>query len=486
MLPDFETCYRAVTSRDPRFDGAFFTAVSTTGIYCRSICPAQMPRRENVHFYGSAAAAVAAGFRACRRCRPDAVPGSRQWDTRADLAGRALRLIANGTADDGGVATLAGRLHVSERHLHRTLVAEVGAGPLALARTRRAQTARLLLDETDLTMSEVAFAAGFASVRQFNDTMRAEFGATPSHLRAARRTKVLLAAEPGTLALRLRQRPPYDRAGVLDFLRVRAVEGLEHVDATTVTRTVRVPSGPVVVEATPGDTHLNVRFVLRSLDELPLLVASLRRSFDLDADPAAVDELLGADPLLAAEVAARPGLRVPGSPDGFELAVRALLGQRVSVASARASAGRLVGEYGEPVAAPASSGITHAFPTAATLVEAALRGLPVRLAATIRALALEVATGRLGLDPGVDRDDARARLLAVPGIGPWTTEYIAMRAWGDPDAFPATDLILARAVAERGADPDRWHPWRAYAAMHLWNPHLTAAAPPATHRKESS
>jgi AraC family transcriptional regulator of adaptative response / DNA-3-methyladenine glycosylase II len=471
VLPDFDTCYRAVSSRDPRFDGRFFTGVSTTGIYCRSICPAQTPRRENVRFYGSAAAAVAAGFRACRRCRPDTVPGSRQWDARGDLAGRALRLIASGAADDGGVAALATMLHVSERHLHRVLVDEVGAGPLALARTRRAQTARLLLDETSLPMSDVAFAAGFASVRQFNDTVREEFGATPTELRRAVR-RAPLAAEAGTLALRLRHREPYDATLMLDFLDAHAVPGLEQVHDGTFTRAVRGTDGPVLVSATPADGHQRVRIGACGLADVPRIVAALRRTFDLDADPTAVDDALGGDPLLARSVKARPGLRVPGAPEGFELVIRALLGQRISVAAARMSTAKLVAECGKPL--DASSGLsedggpTHGFPAPEALAGAELTHLPGRLAGTVRTVAASVADGSLDVEPGVDRDEARAQLLALHGVGPWTADYVAMRGWGDPDAFPETDLILRREVERRGADPSRWRPWRAYAAMHLW------------------
>ena len=468
MLPDFDTCYRAVSSRDPRFDGRFFTGVRTTGIYCRPICPAQTPKAQNVRFYGSAAAAVAAGFRACRRCRPDTVPGSRQWDARADLAGRALRLIAAGAADGDGVGAVATQLHVSERHLHRLLTDEVGAGPQALARTRRAQTARLLLDETDLPMAEVAFAAGYASVRQFNDSIREEFGAAPTNLRATRNGASALPADPGSITLRLRHREPYDTAVVLDFVRARAVPGMEHVDGDTVARTIRAAHGPAVVEVTPGAGALHARLTPRSLADVPQLVATIRRWYDLDADPAAVNELLGPDPILAPSVRSRPGMRVPASVDGFELTVRAILGQRISIASARAALARIVAEHGEPVDTGHPE-LTTLFPRPEVLADAPLPQLPARLASSIRAVAGAVATGELCLDPGTDRPATAAQLLAIPGIGPWTVDYVAMRGWGDPDAFPATDLILKRVVAHHGVDPQRWRPWRAYAAMHLWN-----------------
>jgi AraC family transcriptional regulator of adaptative response / DNA-3-methyladenine glycosylase II len=483
VLPDFDTCYRALAGRDARFDGVFFTGVRTTGIYCRPICPAQQPKPANVHFYASAAAAVAAGFRACRRCRPDAVPGSRQWDARGDLAARALRLIAAGALDDGGVGAVAGALHVSERHLHRVLVAEVGAGPLALARTRRAQTARLLLDETDLTVTDVAFAAGFASVRQFNDTMRAEFGATPTELRRSRRRAPRPEAAPGSLTLRLRHRDPYDAEGVLDHLRARAVPGLESVDGDTWTRALRTPRGATAVSVTPRAGHVVVTLAPDHLEDLPMLVAAVRRSWDLDADPAAIEPVLAADPALAPLIVARPGTRIFTHADGFEAAVRAVLGQRISVASARSSVARLVAQHGAAVDGSGSE--LRAFPAPESMVDVELPGLPARLSATIREIATRVADGRLVVDASADRDEFRTRMLEIPGVGPWTVEYTALRGLADPDAFPATDLVLAREVTARGADPARWRPWRAYGAMHLWNA-APAAATKRTKKREAA
>jgi len=472
MYEDPDRCYRAVASRDARFDGRFVTAVNTTGIYCRPSCPAQTPRRENVRFYPCAAAAVAAGFRACKRCRPEAAPGSREWDTRSDLAARALRAIAAGALDGGdptgGVPALAGSLGVSERHLHRLLVAEIGAGPLALARTRRAQTARLLLDATDLPITTVAFTAGFASVRQFNETMRAHFGMAPRDIRRQPPNRL---ASTGALTLRLTFRPPYDAATMTGWLGRHLVPGLEELSGSTYRRVL--PAGSVIaVTIEPDVIALTTR--VDDVRTLPDTVTRCRRLLDADADPAAVDATLGADPALAALVAARPGLRVPGAVDGFELAVRTVLAQQVSLRAAHTFTHRMVEAYGKPLDAPDGT-LTARFPTAETLAEASYEGIGLTRGrvATLRALATASASGDLLLDPGADREATRATLLALPGIGAWTAEYVAMRALCDPDAFPATDLILRRRID--GLDPQRWRPWRAYAAMHLWTDHLNRA-----------
>ncbi|HTY73141.1 MAG TPA: Ada metal-binding domain-containing protein [Actinomycetes bacterium] len=474
-LPDVETAYRAVQGRDPRFDGRLFLGVTSTGIYCRPSCPARTPKPENVRFYATAAAAVAAGFRACKRCRPDALPGSRDWDHRGDLVGRALRLIAAGAVDDAGVAALARRLHVSERHLHRSLVAELGVGALALARTRRAQTARLLVDETDLPLTEVAFAAGFASIRQFNDVMREEFGCPPSALRRALRapheTDGRTPGRGAPLVLRLVHREPYAAGAWLRWHEAHAVPGLEEVVDGTYRRTLTTTKGPAVVELTPGAGHLLARLHLEDLGDLTATVAALRRSADLDADPTAVDGVLAADPHLAPLVARRPGVRVPGTVDGLEVAVRTVISQQVSLAGARRLTTRLVEAYGDPLAPAALVGtLTTCFPTAEALLRADLTslGLTGTRQRTIQALARQVEAGDLDLTPGADREDTRRRLLSLPGVGPWTADVIAMRALADPDAWVAGDLILRRAVSRRGADPEAWRPWRAYAALHLW------------------
>lgn len=514
VIQDFEHCYRAVHSKDARFDGWFVTAVTSTGIYCRPSCPAMTPKRANVRFLPSAAAAQRAGFRACKRCRPDASPGSPEWNMRADAVGRAMRLIRDGAVEREGVPGLARRLGFSERHLHRQLVAELGAGPLALARAQRAQTARLLIETTALPFTDVAFAAGFPSIRQFNETVREVFATTPTELRrgAAGRangrqrrhagsadgatlgdrtnghsaaTTQGLAAAPA-LTLRLRHRAPFDVAGLLAFLGQRAVPGVEAWDAAgkTYRRVLALPHGAGIATLSPsaadaGD-HVHCELRLTDLRDLAAAVQRCRRLLDLDADPVAVDEALAADPLLAPLVRATPGRRVPGAVDGAELAVRAVLGQQVSVAGARTLAGRLTAALGEPLPDPAADdALTHAFPSAATLAAADPATLPLTRA---RAHALVVlcgalADGSLALDPGADRDAARERLLTLPGIGPWTAEYVAMRALGDPDAFPATDLGVRHALEQLGhagdhaaatALAERWRPWRAYAVQHLW------------------
>lgn len=473
----FDRRYRAVRSRDRRFDGRFVTAVRTTGIYCRPSCPARTPKREDVCFYAVPAAAQAAGFRACKRCRPQAALGSPEWDARADLTGRALRLIADGVADEDGVAGLAARLAVSDRHLHRLLVAEVGAGPLMFARSRRAQTARTLIESTRMPFGDVAFAAGYASIRQFNDSMRAAFGCTPSELRAGRRAE--LPTGSGPIVLRLALRPPYDGDAWLRWLRGRAVPGVEEVGDSAYRRAIRLRRGVGIVELEPAADHLRMRLAVEDLRDLAAAVARCRALADLDADPVAITEALSVDPLLRPLVTARPGLRVPGCTDGFELASRAVLGQQVTVGGARTLAARIVAASGERLSI-SDSAITHAFPTADAIAAADLSGIGLTGAriTTLRALAVAVVTGDVVLDRGADRDRTCAALLRLPGIGPWTASYVAMRALGDPDALPASDLGLLRTSRALGgpgdapaltAHAERWRPWRSYAAQHLWS-----------------
>lgn len=475
---DFDACYRAVHSRDARFDGVFFIGVTSTGIYCRPSCPAMTPKRENVRFYRSAAEAQAAGFRACRRCRPDVAPGSPEWNVRADLAGRAMRLIADGAVEREGVSGLAARLGYSERQVHRTLVDEVGAGPLRLARAQRAHTARILLETTDLPVTELCFASGFASVRQFNDTMRAIYASTPSELRARMRRRPSMTPTSGAINLRLAYRRPADLSGVLDFLAARAVPGIEEVDGMTYRRSMVLPHATGVVELTPEDGYLAATLRLSDHRDLAAAVARCRRLFDLDADSSAVDSALSADEALAPLVAESPGRRLPGAVDGAELAVRAVLGQQVSVAAARGLAGRLAAEYGKPLDAPIG-GVTHAFPVAEALAEIdpAAFPMPRTRQRTLHELVSRMADGRLRIDAGVEWDETERKLLEVPGIGPWTAGYIRMRALGDPDVFLASDLgvrqgmALARLPDEpRAAEAaaDRWRPWRSYAQLHIW------------------
>ncbi|MGZ4360127.1 MAG: AlkA N-terminal domain-containing protein [Gaiellaceae bacterium] len=476
-MPDDDRFWDAVRARDPRFDGWFFVGVTSTGIYCRPSCPARTPRRENVRFFRSAAAAQAAGFRACKRCRPDAVPGSPEWDRRADVVGRAMRLIADGVVDREGVRGLARRLGYTERHLGRQLVAVVGAGPLALARAQRAQTARTLLETTELPVTTVAFAAGFGSLRQFNETVRRVFATTPSGLRSRARRGA--SPESGAVVLRLPFRAPLDAHGLLDFLGRRAVPGIEEPVDGAHRRSLRLPHGGGVVELRPSEGYVQARFWLDDLRDLAAAVQRCRILLDLDSDPQAVTQALAADPLIGELVRARPGIRVAGHVDGRELALRAVLGQQVSLASAVTLAARLVASAGTPLARPLG-GITHLFPTAEAVCSSDPDDLampPARRRALL-GLAEALASGWLELDVGADRDQSRRRLLELPGIGEWTASYVAMRVLRDPDAFPAGDLGLRRVLARLGQDSrpaailrlsEAWRPYRAYAAQHLWS-----------------
>jgi AraC family transcriptional regulator of adaptative response / DNA-3-methyladenine glycosylase II len=472
---DFESCYRAAQSKDPRFDGWFFTAVTSTGIYCRPSCPAMTPKASNVGFYPSAAAAQAAGFRACRRCRPEAVPGSPEWDQKADVAGRAMKLIADGTVDREGVAGLARRLGYSERQLNRQLIATLGAGPLALARAQRASTARILIETTSLPFAQVAFGAGFASVRQFNDTVRDAFGATPSDLRAKRRKSTPIGT--GTIPVRLTARPPLDLDGLWGYLAGRLVPGVEELVDGVYRRTLDLPRGAGIVSLRRAGGAVDAELRLDDLRDLAAAVQRCRRLLDLDADPVAVDERLGGDEVLAPLVAKAPGTRVPGTVDGDEFAMRAILGQQVSVAGARTMLGRLTATAGRPLPQPDGT-LTHLFPTApavAAWAEGDAPGIGITGARrrTLAAVTRALSTGDLALDPGVDRERAVASLLALPGIGPWTAGYVALRALRDPDVFPATDLGIRKALESRGVsgacDGEAWRPWRSYAAQYLWN-----------------
>ncbi|MEV4509842.1 AlkA N-terminal domain-containing protein [Dactylosporangium sp. NPDC049525] len=462
MELDFDTCRRAATSRDARFDGVFVTAVKSTRIYCRPSCPAIVPKAENVRFLPTAAAAQREGFRACLRCRPDAAPGSPAWDVRGDVVGRAMRLIADGVVDRGGVPGLAGRLGYTERHLHRMLTSEVGAGPLALARAQRAQTARVLIETTRLGLAEIAFAAGFGSVRQFNDTIREIYGRTPSDLRV-RRTQP--EQDPGVVSVRLPFRAPLHAEALLSFLGDRAIDGIDGREGDSYQRNLRLPHGAGTVVLRPGDGHVAATLRLADLRDLAPAVARCRRLFDLDADPAAVDAVLGEDTFLAPMVLKEAGVRVPRATDGFEIAVRAVVGQQISVAAARSVLRKLV------------TGAT--FPTAEELLELPDEAfaMPVARRRTLRALASAVASGELYLDGSGDRDETTDRLKEVPGIGDWTAQYTAMRALGDPDAFLPTDLGVLRGARALGlpddprslaAHAERWRPWRSYAVIRLW------------------
>jgi AraC family transcriptional regulator of adaptative response / DNA-3-methyladenine glycosylase II len=485
----FDQRYRALSSRDARFDGQFIAGVHSTGIYCRPSCPAMTPHARNVSFYRTAAAAHEAGLRACKRCQPDAVPGSPDWNLRDDLASRAMRLITDGVVEREGVPGLASHLGYTTRHLTRVLVAELGAGPLALARAHRAQTARTLLISTDLSIADVAFAAGFSSIRQFNDTMAGVCQTTPTQMRrrwnsrstahgeaahdpraGSSATTQPNTAQPTTVSLRLPARAPFDGVGLLKFFADHAVTGLETGDATTFTRPVRLPHGIAnVTISLDGDAGIRCVARLESVVDVATLVARVRRMFDLDADSVAIDEALSADSTLAALVSAVPGIRLPGTLDAEETLFRTLIGQQISVAAARTVLGRLTHDLG-------ANGL---FPTAAQVVEggrAVLRG-PASRITTIMNVAESLASGSLSLDVATPVDEFTSSLTALPGVGPWTAGYLAMRVLGNPDTLLTSDLVIVQSAAASGLPSNpralaaygrKWAPWRSYAGLHLW------------------
>jgi AraC family transcriptional regulator of adaptative response / DNA-3-methyladenine glycosylase II len=477
---DRESCYRAVKARDRRFDGVFYTAVRTTRIYCRPSCPARTPSLANVTFHPSAAAAQAAGYRACKRCLPDATPGSPDWDVAADAAGRAMRLIADGVVDREGVNGLAARVGYTPRHLTRIVSQELGAGPLALARARRAQTARVLIETTSLGYADIAFASGFASVRQFNDTIREVYADSPSGLRGRRGG----GSATGAVTMRLAVRTPYDGETWLRFMATRAIPGVEVTGDGWYARTLALPHGTGTVQldvphaTTAGETAFaTATFALDDLRDTSAAVERTRRILDADCDPVAVAEAFAGDPVVGPLARRRPGLRVPGHIDGDELAVRAVLGQQISVAGARTLAARLTAQHGRELARP-TEGLTHLFPDAATLAALDPADLPMPRARgrALVTLCAALADGSVALDRGTDRDEVRRGLLALPGIGPWTADYIALRALGHPDVFLPTDVGTRTALARLDLDPDQagqlsrsWRPWRSYAQMHVWS-----------------
>ena len=511
---DDEQRYAAAASKDARFDGVFFTAVRTTGIYCRPSCPAITPKRANVVFYPTAAAAQQAGFRACKRCRPDASPGSPEWNVRSDVAARAMRLIADGVVDRSGVGGLAGRLGYSTRQLGRLLATEVGAGPLALARAQRARTARILVETTSLPMGDIAFAAGFTSIRQFNATVQEVYDTPPRTLReravgrdggmrvrGAYRAAAAVAADDGGTAgvvrLRLPFRPPIDLERMFGFLAARAIDGIEAGGPDYYARTISLPhgSGVLSLRMVPGESWVDCSLELADLRDVTAAVQRCRRLLDLDADPSAISWFFADDPLIGPLAAKQPGRRAIGTVDGNEIAIRAVLGQQVSVAAARRLGGRIVELCGTPV--PASAGVadaagtrlTHVFPDAAAIaaLDPGLLPMPAARARTVVTLAAALASGDVRLDPGADRDEVAARLLELPGIGPWTAGYIRMRALSDPDVFLAGDVGVARALDRLaggglGGGAERWRPWRSYAVHHLW---ATLEAPTASDKTAS-
>ncbi|MCC6495497.1 MAG: DNA-3-methyladenine glycosylase 2 family protein [Propionibacteriaceae bacterium] len=500
---DFEQRYRAVATRDARFDGVFITAVRSTGIYCRPSCPARTPLTTNVEFYATSAAAHEAGYRACKRCLPDAVPGSPEWNLRSDVAARAMRLIADGLVEREGVPGLSRRLGYTTRHLNRLLGAELGAGPLALARAHRAQTARQLLVATDLPASDIAFASGFGSIRQFNDTIAEVYDRTPSQLRATRRAGSGAAGgaataaaaggaglEPGPdagpgrpamagIQLILPVRRPFDAAGLFAWLAARSVPGVERATADGYARTLLLPGGPATFEVGEDGGRLRLSARLSVLSDLPPLVARVRRLFDLDADPVGIDDALAREPALAGSVRATPGIRLPGAVDAEELLLRALVGQQISVAAARTQLSRLAEALGTPLASPGPDGLDRLFPTPAQVAE---RGREVLVGPRARieniiAITASLAEGELALDWADDPRAQHDRLLAVRGIGEWTANYVAMRVLGHPDILPTGDVALRTGARSLGL-PDhprdlavwggRVAPWRSYASLHLW------------------
>lgn len=479
----FAEQYRALSSRDSRFDGQFIAGVHSTGIYCRPSCPAMTPQEKNVSFYRTAAAAHEAGLRACKRCQPDAVPGSPDWNLSDDLASRAMRLITDGVVERDGVPGLASRLGYTPRHLTRVLVAELGAGPLALARAHRAQSARTLLASTELPVADVAFAAGFSSIRQFNDTILAVYETTPSELRrlARRGPRAAAAAPASTISLRLPARAPFDGAGLMRFFADHAVTGLEVGDASSFERAVRLPGGVAHVRLELDEVGLRCTARLASIADLSTLVSRVRRLFDLDADSVAIDGALARDEVLRPLVSASPGIRLPGAVDPEEALFRTLVGQQISVAAARTVLGTITAELG-------TDGL---FPTAAQIAERGrevLRG-PASRISTIVGAAEALASGALVLDVGMPADEFSARLVALPGIGPWTAGYLAMRVLGNPDTMLATDLVMLQSAAALGLPAttrglaehaQRWSPWRSYAGLHLWR--ARPVAPPRADR----
>lgn len=495
---DARTCYRAVLSRDARFDGRFFTCVTSTGIFCRPVCPAPIPMEKNCRFHASAAAAMAAGFRPCLRCRPEAAPNSPAWNGVSTTVTRALRLIDEGALDRGSLGDLADRLGVGARHLNRLFVKHVGASPKSVAQTRRLLFAKKLITESECPLTEVALISGFGSIRRFNDAMRKLYGRPARDLRRQIRQESpnggISGKDNPAITLKIPVRPPFDWPHMLGFLGKRAVPGMEMVEGDCYRRTISLGGLGGMLEIRPdlANNQLIARFALAEMSYLQAAIERLRRLLDLSADPGEIAVQLGADPALAVSVSARPGLRVPGAWDPFELCVRAILGQQITVAGAVTLAGRLVKAFGAPLDKAPQPGLTHLFPTPEALAEADIAGIgmPGSRAATISALSAAFARGAFDFS-AAPAPQIVAQLRAIRGIGKWTAQYIAMRALGDPDAFPEGDVALVRAMAALGEDLDSdaltrraeaWRPWRAYAAMHLWS----SDPGPQTRTKEKS
>jgi len=476
MNLDLQACSRARLTRDPRFDGKFFIGVVGSGVYCRSICPAPTAKEKNVRYFPSAAAAAEAGFRPCLRCRPESSPGTPAWLGTSNTVSRALRLIAESGLEDGGVDVLAERLGVGSRHLRRLFLKHLGATPMAVAHTRRLHFAKKLIDETNLPMHQVALASGFGSVRRFNAGIRGVYHRTPIQIRRlARQTEV---QTENHYVFRLHFRPPYHWQGILDFLAARATPGVEAVEGGTYRRTISLHGndGYFEVSLAEGRDALLLRIAFGDPQSLFFIVERVRAMFDLNADWSAIVQHIKGDPILEARVAANPGIRVPGCWDGFELTVRAILGQQITVKGATAMAGRLAQRFGKTFCGP--KGLTHVFPAPDVLANAPLAdiGLTTARVETIRALARAVCTGKINFRATTDSELFLTRLCEISGIGKWTAQYVAMRALGEPDAFPSTDLGLLRAMAlanfrDLEQRAEAWRPWRAYAAMYLWSIH---------------
>ncbi|EHK63719.1 AlkA N-terminal domain-containing protein [Achromobacter arsenitoxydans] len=480
MTLNHDACYSAIQVRDARYDGRFFTAVKTTRIYCRPVCPARTPLSKNVTFYSTAAAAQEAGYHPCLRCRPETAPELGPGHELPDSVARALQLIELGALDEDGVDALAQRLGVGERQLRRQFRLHLGASPVAVAQTRRVLLAKQLIHETQLPMAEIAFAAGFGSIRRFNEIFLDLFGRAPGALRRSGKPEVP-AGQDGEIKLLLRYRPPYDWDAMLGFLRLRAIPGIEHVTGDTYARTICLDGvqGAVTVRPAAGDAlQATVRFP--RLQALPAIIARLRRVFDLASDPAAIAAQFSSDPVMTALMQARPGLRVPGAWDGFELAMRAVLGQQITVVAAIRLAGKLVAAHGEPLAQP-DGALTHVFPQpeAVAAAELASLGMPRSRAATLSAVAAAAVADRHLFESAGGLEDAVRRLRTIRGVGEWTAQYIALRQLREPDAFPHADIGLIRALerlesreytpAQLLARSESWRPWRAYAAQHLWS-----------------
>jgi AraC family transcriptional regulator of adaptative response / DNA-3-methyladenine glycosylase II len=482
MDMDDDACYRAIETRDHRFDGRLFVGVTTSRIYCRPFCPAPTPRRENVQFFPTAAAAQEAGFRPCLRCRPETSPELAFWRGSSNTVSRALGLIEAGALDDANVEALAERLGLGERQLRRLFRRYLGASPISIAQTRRILLAKQLIQDSQLPMTEVAAAAGFGSIRRFNEIFQQLYQRPPKALRRTGVTEESVVTT-GAVAVRLGYRPPYDWDFIVSFLRARAIPGIEMVSSERYARTIAIGDERGVLIVEPADRNcLRAIVCFPDLRSLPAIIARVRRVFDLAADPVAIGAHLGQDPLLAPLVATRPGLRMPGAWDGFELAVRAILGQQITVAAATRLAGNLVSFYGEEIANPGpfGRGLTHVFPTPQQLARADLAaiGMPKGRRTALSSLAGTIAADPLIFGPRRSLEEAVAQLRSLAGIGEWTAQYIAMRELREPDAFPAADIGLMRAMRDgRGARPssaellahaERWRPWRAYAALHLW------------------